>query len=290
MCQSQADGGRRCYAHQRQRVDKLERQLEQSPPDSPEREQLSSRLEDAQAALIQTRTGLQQHIAERTAGGPYDADQLTASINRYVADSPSGKPILLPGGTFRVTHAHTSHGHTVLEVAGPTSARSYSRSVAQRYARDAAGKQVTRVSAAELQQDFDTMLVTADGRAGAAVRSSGEIAAVYSTSTTSRGVTQALLPIAVDKGGTHLECFNTFLPKIYARSGFVAVASIPFDREFAPEGWNYQSMKDLAPPRGEPDIIFMASAQHHAKLGHPEHRIFQTYDEADEYTRKGLSA
>ncbi|HIW98715.1 MAG TPA: hypothetical protein H9871_01085, partial [Candidatus Nesterenkonia stercoripullorum] len=164
MCQSQAEGGRRCYAHQRQRVDKLAQQLEDTPKDTAEHEEISSRLETARAALVQTRTGLQEHITERTTGGSYDAEQLTATINRYVADSPTGKPLTLPGGSFRVTRAHTSHGHTVLEVTGPTSARSYSGGLAERYSKNAVGKQVTRATPAELQRDFHTMLVLADGR------------------------------------------------------------------------------------------------------------------------------
>lgn len=69
MCQSQAEGGRRCYAHQRQRVDKLEQRLAETSPDTAEHEEITSRLETARADLIQTRTGLQEHITERTAAG-----------------------------------------------------------------------------------------------------------------------------------------------------------------------------------------------------------------------------
>lgn len=148
MCQSQARG-RRCYAHQRQRVDKLEQPLAETSPDTAEHEEISSRLEAARADLIQTRTGLQEHITEHTAaGGSYDAEQLTANINRYVADSPTGMPLTPPGGSFPAVRVHGSHGHTVLEVTGPTSARSYSRGLEERYTQDAAGKQVARATAA----------------------------------------------------------------------------------------------------------------------------------------------
>lgn len=287
MCQSQAEGGRRCYAHQRQRVDKLEQRLAESSPDSTEHEEISSRLKVARDDLTQTRTGLENHITENTApGGSYDAEQLTSNINRYIADSPTGKPLKLPGGSFRVTRAHTSHGHAVLEVTGPTSAKSYSSGLADRYDEDDFGKQVTRATPTELQRDFHTMLVLADGRAGAAVRHNGEISAIYSASSGGR-VTRALLPIAAERGGTHLECFDTFLPKIYARSGFVKVASIPFNREFAPEGWDYRSMAKIAPPRGEPDIIFMVTQEKYQRLDQPAPTSFADYDEADEYTRTG---
>lgn len=67
---------------------------------------------------------------------------------------PTGKSLTLPGESFRVTRAHTSHGHTVLEVTGPTSARSYSSDLAERYSPDAAGKQITRATPAELQHNF----------------------------------------------------------------------------------------------------------------------------------------
>lgn len=291
MCQSKTAGGRRCYAHQRQRVEKLEQHLSDAPPDSHEHAELTSEVASARTALIQTRTGLEQHVANETMAGAgnYDAAALTWTINQYVANSPGGRPLKLPGGSFRVTRAHTSHGHTVLEVAGPTSARSYSSGLTRRYDKDAAGKQLTQATPGELQRDFHTRLVLADGRAGAAVRNNGEIAAVYSDGS-SRGTTQALLPIAIERGGTHLECFNTFLPRLYARSGFVTVAAIPFNREFAPPGWDYEEMKDVAPPHGEPDITFMVTQQQYEKFGRPEPKAFQDYDEADEYTRTGHTA
>lgn len=287
MCQSRADGGRRCYAHQFLRVDKLEEEYTAASPDSPEAADLAQRLEVARRELRQTRTGLQQHIAQTMAPGkPYDADELTSTINAYVAGEPSGRSLTLPGGRYRVLAAHTSHGHTILEVAGATSAQSLSRSVTDRYNANAFGKQVARVSAAELRRDFPTMLVLADGSAGAAVRASGEISAVFSDGT-SRGTARALIPIAVQHGGTYLECFDTYLPRIYRASGFIPVASIPFDREFAPTGWDYKAMENIAPPRGEPDITFMVTPKQHAKLGYPEPQRFQSYDEADQYTRTG---
>lgn len=290
MCQSKAEGGRRCYAHLRQRELELAQQLQELADDSDERARTVKGLETVRHELLGTRTGLAQHIAAQTAGpGPYDAAALADTINSYLFDAPQGRGIALPGGSFRATRAHVSRGHTVLEVSGPTSAKSYSRGLATRYDADPVGKQVSRVSTAALQRDFSTLLVLADGRAGAGVTHTGEIAAIYSTSP-HRGVVGALLPLAIARGGTHLECFDTYLPQLYARSGFTKVASIPFDRDFAPDGWDYPAMSRLAPPDGEPDITFMASSEHYQKLGAPEFRRFAEYDDAEEYTRTGRSS
>lgn len=286
MCQRKAEGGR-CYYHQSQVVDGLEGQLAEAPDGTPECAELTSKLQEARRGLLKTRTGLEQHIGAQTGStATYDAVSLTSTINRYVADSPDGKPLHLPGGTFRVTRAHTSHGHTVLEVTGPTSARSYSSGLSDRYDANYFGKQVTRATPTELQRDFTTMLVLADGRAGAAVRDTGEISVLYSDSP-HRGASRALLPVAVQSGGTHLECFDTFLPQLYARSGFIKVATIPFNNAFAPEGWDYQAMSKISPPRGEPEIVFMVSSEQHEKLNHPGLKTFNDYDEADAYTRTG---
>ena len=132
------------------------------------------------------------------------------------------------------------------------------------------------------------MLMTIDGRAGAAVKKSGEIAAVYSNSK-QRKVAESLLSLAVQRGGTHLECFDTFLPKVYRRSGFVPVATIPFNREYAPDGWDYSEMAELSPPSGEPDIVFMAHEDHYRAIGSPSPCRFEDYDDAEAYTREGVN-
>lgn len=55
-------------------------------------------------------------------------------------------------------------------------------------------------------------------------------------------------------GGKYLECFDTYLPKVYGRAGFGKVAAVPFDPNFAPEGWSYEDMAEYH--RGKPDVVF----------------------------------
>ncbi len=89
------------------------------------------------------------------------------------------------------------------------------------------------------------------GVAGLAVKD-GDIVSVFKhPSCKVRGVVDKfLIPKALENGGNRLDCFNGFLPKLYARNGFEPVSKTSFNRDFAPEDWNYD--RD-----GEPDVIFM---------------------------------
>jgi len=62
--------------------------------------------------------------------------------------------------------------------------------------------------------------------------------------------TDALLH-AVEHGAQTLDCFDGFLPKLYATAGFVATGRIKFVDAYAPTGWNFA--RD-----GRPDVVFMA--------------------------------
>lgn len=74
-------------------------------------------------------------------------------------------------------------------------------------------------------------------------------------------VTPFLLDALKALGGTWLECFDGKLRETYAKQGFVTVARSPFNREYAPETWNYDV-------EGEPDYLVMALP------GSPTHKHF----------------
>jgi len=63
------------------------------------------------------------------------------------------------------------------------------------------------------------------------------------------------LEMGVAQGGRRLDCFDTVLPHFYSKNNFRAVARIPFVDEYAPEGWDYEGMKDFN--NGRPDVVFM---------------------------------
>jgi hypothetical protein len=69
------------------------------------------------------------------------------------------------------------------------------------------------------------------------------------------GVASRVLKEAVANGGDTLDCFDTQLPKLYSKGGFRAVARLPFNPEYQPEGWDYAQYADFN--GGKPDVVFM---------------------------------
>lgn len=98
------------------------------------------------------------------------------------------------------------------------------------------------------------MFITDDGGAGLCVKPDGDIVSVFKNPdiTSSKWAGGELMMTALDNGGKKLDCFaiNDFLPNYYMQFGFVAAARVKFNRDFAPEGWDYKLM-------GEPDIVYM---------------------------------
>lgn len=92
-----------------------------------------------------------------------------------------------------------------------------------------------------------------DGLAGVAVESDGNIVGVFKNPNLRIGrAVKDLLLTAIAQGGTHLDCYVTGgkhdLATMYTQMGFVPVAWLAFNREYAPDGWNYEAW-------GEPDVV-----------------------------------
>ncbi len=92
--------------------------------------------------------------------------------------------------------------------------------------------------------------LTANRLAGFAIDDDAVISLFKHPADRRRGVADLLLPRAIQEGGRRLDCFSGVLPNIYVMHDFFPVARVNFNREFAPDDWNY--VRD-----GEPDIIFM---------------------------------
>lgn len=113
------------------------------------------------------------------------------------------------------------------------------------------GWAVTPKSAQELAESRAKLITTQNGAAGLAVAKDGDIEAVYSNKAAGapKGVTKSMIPIAIANGGTKLDCYGAGLVRLYAQYGFVPVAKVKFNPEYANPGWDAS--------KGTPDIYFM---------------------------------
>jgi len=82
----------------------------------------------------------------------------------------------------------------------------------------------------------DRFMLTADGQSGFIVKNGGELIALFSTV---KGRGHDLVQIAVQCGAEYLDCFDGFLPKLYAKHGFVTVK------------------RELNWTLGGPDVVYM---------------------------------
>lgn len=79
--------------------------------------------------------------------------------------------------------------------------------------------------------------LSVDGRSGFAVTEHGELCGVFSTV---RGRGDTLVKDAIFFGATHLDCFDGYLPGLYARHGFRETKRVP--------NWT----------AGQPDVVWMS--------------------------------
>lgn len=108
------------------------------------------------------------------------------------------------------------------------------------------------------EDDYQTMrlFVTDDGKAGFALKGSDELVSLFvHPDSRHKGCAHSLLSTGVNVGGRRLDCFDTVLPKIYAREGFRPVARVAWKDEYAPDGWDYDTYQGFN--AGRPDVVFM---------------------------------
>jgi len=95
------------------------------------------------------------------------------------------------------------------------------------------------------------MFLTPDAKAGYAVSPSGEVVSGFKHPDSQykdvgRRITEHATVVG---GGTHLNAYDPVLPAMYSKSQFKAVARVPWNTEYEPEGWK----------GGKPDVVFMSS-------------------------------
>lgn len=112
------------------------------------------------------------------------------------------------------------------------------------------GWAVSPQDAESLAERNVTLLMSEDGSAGLGVTPSGDIIGVFKNPQSGgRGALYTLLPTALANGGVKLDCYGENLVDLYSGFGFIPVARVKFNAEYANPGWT--------PEKGEPEIYFM---------------------------------
>jgi len=118
-----------------------------------------------------------------------------------------------------------------------------------------------------------TVITDEDG--GVVVSKDGDIKGLFKKAASkAKGVAQKLLQKAVEAGGIKLDNFDNYLTPVYEKAGFRVVSRLPFNEEYAPEGWNKEK-------HGTPDVVAMVYDPQN-KLDIQEQK-FEDYDEAMAY-------
>lgn len=97
--------------------------------------------------------------------------------------------------------------------------------------------------------------------AGFGIRPTGELVYVYSTAS---GLGDCIVTAAIERGATHLDCFDGYLTGLYSRNGFERVTSLP----------NHTP--------GGPDVVYMATP------GHFDRALGRAEEDAYVATRLGI--
>ena len=109
---------------------------------------------------------------------------------------------------------------------------------------------VTPKSAQDLSSDGVRTVMNDTGTVGAGIAPNGDIVAVFKNK--NGGPPRALdtlMPIIIEQGGDRLDCYGEGLVRAYENYGFIPVARVEFNSEYANEGWNES--------KGHPWIYFM---------------------------------
>jgi len=107
------------------------------------------------------------------------------------------------------------------------------------------------------EEDYKKMRLFMDetGKAGFGIKGGDELVSVYNLPGGPKGIGRHMTAAAINQGARRADAFDTVLPKIYGKEGLKTVARMPFSREYAPDGWDYEHFKDFN--NGEPDVAFM---------------------------------
>ena len=129
----------------------------------------------------------------------------------------------------------------------------------------------------EAEYEASRKFLTDDGMAGAAIDKDGTIISVFSHGE-GKGRAPQVVMQAIKEGGRKLDHYDTELTDYYFNFGFVPVARVKWNDEFAPEDWEKETFKIYN--KGKPDVVLMAYQGGDPTTLHERYKKFGSAKEA----------
>ena len=145
-------------------------------------------------------------------------------------------------------------------------------------------------SAVELKDEYPddwTMMTNSRKDAVVAVKPDGDIVSVAkSPKSEEKGWGARAVEMAIQHGGKKLDCFDTVLPKMYAKAGMKAVAKLKWNDDYKPKDWDYNAYKDFN--NGRPAVIFMVYVGEAGVYNPDDVKFVDSYEEGEKMQNESM--
>lgn len=195
----------------------------------------------AQGGALNERTG--KNAVRGMAEDALPVEQRMGATDGVGRRISGGNPVLrgFLSPTENINAAVARIGATPLELVDTTgNPQFFSFALEQARQTNPNGLMVSGKTVEELSQPGTVTFMSKDGLAGALVTADGDIEAVFKNPKSgAKGAGGSLLLNAINNGGNKLDCYGERLASLYNMYGFEPVARVPWNPEYAPDGWTY---------------------------------------------------
>lgn len=131
------------------------------------------------------------------------------------------------------------------------------------------------------------LFLSEDGKAGFALKGDDIVSVFKHKDAPIKGASRSVMRLAIQEGGRRLDAFDTVLPHLYSKDGMKVQGRLPFNDEYAPDGWDYDAWKDYN--GGRPDVVFMSHDPETGPYTPGEGKVVEDYDQGGQLQQRALS-
>ncbi len=111
------------------------------------------------------------------------------------------------------------------------------------------------------------MFLSENEDCGFVIKPDGDLISVFSYPEGS-GRNKVLMPLALSQGAKKLDCYDTYLPKLYENYGFKEIKRDAWNEKYKPKEWDKKYFEQFN--NGEPDVVYMALKEETTNISEPK--------------------